>query len=333
MPIDRHSKYDAMRPGDYRFPVDIHFRNALRIPVTMWAIPSIRFQAFAVATLIFLYVSVGTLGGGASTIFATVAILVFGLPHGTLDLEIIKRERSTSRLGISALLLLYLGMAGGMAAVWQFAPVMALAAFLVVAVVHFAEDWPELKSAFLAQGMSIALLTAPALFHLAELEVLFAAVTGRSDAAFLANFMLLLAPTSMAVACVSAWTLWRTGNRDQSCVAALSLAGMIALPPVIGFACFFCLSHSPRHLGTALAQLNFSARSRWVVPLVTLAALGIAALLFNGAVHADLPARFVSACFMTLSLLTVPHMAMPLIVEALAVRRSRIGRQRTSARA
>ena len=227
------------------------------------------------------------------------------------------------RRAMGALLLLYLGLAGAMAAVWQLAPVTALSIFLIVAIVHFAEDWRELKSNFLAQGMAIALLAAPALLHLAELERLFEMLAGQREAALVANFLLLLAPMSVAVAIVAVWTLWRTGFRDQAWAGALMLVGMILLPPVVGFAVYFCCYHSPRHLGGALTRASSLPRSRWIILLVTLAALGIAALLFADEVRADLSAQAVAASFMTLSLLTVPHMIVPAVADALVARRLR----------
>ncbi|MDQ3078730.1 MAG: beta-carotene 15,15'-dioxygenase, Brp/Blh family [Pseudomonadota bacterium] len=239
-------------------------------------------------------------------------------------MEIIRRERQMDGLAMSALLLIYLALAGAMLAVWQLAPVVALSIFLIVAVVHFAEDWPELKSNFLAQGMAIALLATPALLHLAQLEQLFEVLAGQREAALIANFLLLVAPMSVAVASVSVWTLWRTGFRDQAQAGAMMVVGMMLLSPVVGFAVYFCCYHSPRHLGGALARVSSSPRSRWIVLLVTLAALGIAAALFADQVRADLAAQSVAGSFMTLSLLTVPHMIVPAVVNAFAARRLRI---------
>ncbi len=313
-----------MRPAKFGFPFAAAYSKVQVGGLAAGPLSrTTKLLAAALLALLVLHSAGASLGGTVFTIAACLAILLFGLPHGTLDLEIIKRERGTGRLGIGALLLLYLGLAAAMAIVWRLAPVVALAIFIIVALVHFAEDWPELKSNFLAQGMAIALLTAPALAHLAKLEAVFTTLTGRGEAALIANFMLLLAPVSVAVASVSLWTLWRTGFRDQATAGALTLAGMIVLPPVIGFACFFCLYHSPRHLRVALSRTGFARESRWIVPTVTLAALGIAAALFSVNVGAALPDRFIAASFMTLSLLTVPHMAVPMVAGALAARRSR----------
>ena len=323
MSSSRRRTQAATRPGDFGFPVaTARGDDADTRTPQAWMTRATFGQTGALAVLLALHLSGPSLYGTASTISACAAILLFGLPHGALDLEIIKRERGTGRAGIAALVMLYLGLAAAMATVWQLTPVAALAIFLVVAVVHFAEDWPELRSTFLAQGMAIAFLTAPALLHLNLLEQLFVALSGHRDGAAVANIMLLLVPVSIVVASVGLWTLWRTGARDQAVAGALTLVGMLLLPPVVGFALFFCLYHSPRHLGAALSRVAGSPRARWVVPLATLAALGIAVALFVEEMRADVPAQVVAASFMTLSLLTVPHMIVPAVVARLTVLRS-----------
>ena len=314
-----HGDHGATQPGSFNFRVaSAADYDRVRHGATRPLLGSTLILAVVFAALALLDRSGASLGGNGPTMAACLVILLFGLPHGALDLEIIKQQRRTGRLGMIALLLLYVGLAAAVAAFWRFSPVGALALFIGVSMVHFAEDWSDLGSAFLAQGMAIALLSAPTLFHLADIERLFIAVSGSSKAALIANLMLLIAPMSVAVAGMSLWTLWRTGLRDQAFVGGLALAGMIVLPPVIGFAFFFCLFHSPRHLQLARSQIASSIKWRWIVLLVTLAALGISALLFAGAMRTDMPARFVAASFMTLSLLTVPHMAVPLIARSLA---------------
>lgn len=265
------------------------------------------------------------LDGSAATIAACLALLLFGLPHGSLDLEIIKREHGASKRSMIALLLLYLGLAAAMWAIWIENPVAALVVFLGVAIVHFGEDWPELHSAFLSQGLALSLLTAPVWFHGDALRAIFAALTGTNESGSIAEVMLLLAPASTAIAAVALWTLWRAGQRERAGTALLALVAMVLLPPVIGFACFFCLYHSPRHYGESLRRVAANPRATAIVMLVTLAALGLAVALFREAAGADVPARVIAASFTTLSLLTVPHMLVPLIVDRCA---ARVGRSR-----
>ena len=249
---------------------------------------------------------------------ACAAILLFGLPHGTLDLEIIKRERGAGRSAMAALLLLYVALAVGVYLLWQISSVIALSAFLIVAVIHFAEDWEDAGSPFLAQGMALALLSAPALLHLSELEQIFGYLSGGEGGALIANLMMLFAPVSLLVAGVCVSTLWQTSRRDQALAGAAVLAGMLLLPPIVGFALFFCVFHSPRHLTDAVARVAQAPNARSVVLWLTLAALGIATALFRLEVRADFSAQIANASFMTLSILTVPHMLVPFFARSIS---------------
>lgn len=288
--------------------------------------------AVTIAVLIVVQAT-NLLSGHAATMVACIAILVFGLPHGTLDLELVKRERATGPARMTFVLVLYLGLAAAMYAIWETYPLAALCVFLGIAVVHFSEDWPdsshEYGNAFLAQGMALALLTAPAFLHRPELKAHFVALSGDPAAGIVADVMMLLAPVSLAVAAVAILSFRQTGQRDRAIAAASALAGMILLPPAIGFAVFFCLFHSPRHLRAALDLLSRSRDRSYlcVVAPLTLAALGIAAWLFTREVRADLSSQLVAASFMTLSLLTVPHMAVPAILAFVVRLRSHVGQR------
>ncbi|MEO7409914.1 MAG: Brp/Blh family beta-carotene 15,15'-dioxygenase [Sphingomicrobium sp.] len=275
-------------------------------------------MAAAFVALLMLNLSGVDLAGPLPTAIACAAILAFGLPHGTLDLAIIRRERDAGRVAMGILLLGYLGLAALMAAVWQFAPVMALAVFLIIAALHFAEDWREYCPPFLAQAMAVALLSAPALLNLTALEHLFVALSGSGDAAIVANVLLLLAPMSLGVASVTIWTIWRAGHEHQAIAGAITLAAMILLPPAVGFALFFLLHHSPSQLKAAIARTSGGRRAWLTIAMLTFAAFGISAALFVSEVRADLPDQFVAASFMTLSLLTLPHMVIPAVFKALA---------------
>lgn len=167
------------------------------------------------------------------------------------------------------------------------------------------------------------MLTAPSFLYLGDMKSLFVALSGRSEAAVLGDLMLLLAPVSLAVSAVALLSHWQSGRRDRAATGAAVLAGMLVLPPAIGFAAFFCFYHSPRHFRAALAGLSaeqFRMRWRFVAPL-THAALGLASWLFAGEVRGELSAQVVAASFMTLSILTAPHMAVPVIVARLSAGR------------
>lgn len=277
----------------------------------------------AIAALVSAAVAVGWVASsgvdaGRATLLACLAIAVFGLPHGTFDLRLL-RQHAGRRETLGFLLSLYLGCAAAMAMLWWWQPVAALAVFLAISIVHFAEDWDDTGSAFLSGGIALAIIAAPAFGHLAALQAIFVALTGSAETARLGDGLMLVAPVALAVAGAGLAALVRNGNGDTALAAGCSIGVMIVMPPAIGFALFFCLFHSPRHFRAALRNLDWHHLRQWapvVLPL-TLAAMGIVAALYAVGGPGDVAMRAVSATFMALSILTVPHMAVPGILRVL----------------
>ena len=157
-----------------------------------------------------------------TTAILAASLLIFGLPHGSFDLALLRRAGATG--ATVYLVLLYVGCAAAMYLVWHLAPLLALAAFLVMAVAHFAEDWEACGSRFIATAVAAAIVTAPALLHLAELRALFTILTGDRAAAALADVSLLLAPVALAVALVGVGLLWQA---DRKKLALLASCGFV----------------------------------------------------------------------------------------------------------
>ena len=263
-----------------------------------------------------------SISGGSATSLACLSLLVFGLPHGTLDLEIIRARLSGPWTGLVTLTALYLGLAAAMYCLWRIEPVMALAAFVVIAVVHFSQDWEGSGSSLLSAGLALALLAAPTLLHRTELDAIFIGLTNRTAAVAVSDGLMMVAPVALALAITAIAALWQRGRRDQALGGMAALVGMIALPPIIGFALYFCLFHSPRHFRESLSALGWSDFSKWgwVVAPLTIAAGTLAALIFGMEVRAAPSDRIMTASFMTLSILTIPHMLVPIIIDRLARR-------------
>ncbi len=261
-----------------------------------------------------------SLGSPAATTAACAALLVFGLPHGSLDIATLAKARSRSAFWLASVVALYLGCAALMYLIWQAAPVAALGTFLILACLHFAEDWQDDLPPFLAIGTAIAMLTAPALLFRTDLVSLFITLTGSPASASLADTALMIAPVSVVVAVAG---LILTPNWVRATETLAGLSGMILVPPPIGFALYFCLSHSPKHLASAVesASSGLFGHRRIEMTVVTLAAVAIAAMIFIDATPPTLSEGAISASFVTLSILTVPHMLVPIIVAAFARRR------------
>ena len=238
-------------------------------------------------------------------------LLIGGLPHGALDLAMLRRDAGHQTARVVSI---YLILAALMFAIWQVAPTLALALFLAMAVAHFAEDWSKAEHPFFAIGIAASLISAPALLHHQAMGELFALLTGAPDAAGLADALLLVAPAAAACALLAILLLWLDGYRATACNAGCAVAAMILLPPIPGFAIYFCLIHSPAHFRTGLSRLPPSTGVSQPTIVATLGGLSIAILAFQFLPGANTSGRLFAASFMTLSILTLPHMAVPLII-------------------
>ena len=253
----------------------------------------------------------------STMIAATCALLLIGgLPHGALDLAILRRDAAQR---FALVISLYLGLVAVMFATWLAAPTLALALFLVMATAHFAEDWSDAEHPFFALGIAVATLSAPALLHHDAVSELFVLLTGDQAAAGVADALLLVAPVAAACALVAIPLLWIRGHRVTAVNAACAITAMILLPPITGFAIYFCLIHSPAHFRAGLEHLGPSTGIARPTIIATLGGLAIAQAALPFLPVAGPSDRMFMTSFMTLSILTLPHMAVPLIVRRLGL--------------
>lgn len=251
----------------------------------------------------------------AVTAVTSLALLIFGMPHGSFDLALLRSRTISS----AALISLYIACAAVMYLLWHAAPMVALAVFLVMAVVHFSEDWAASGSRFLALGTALGFVAAPALFHTDHLRSLFEMLTRDPAAVVLADGLLLLAPVSLAIATITVSIFWQIGQKPLAVSAASALAAMLVLPPVQGFAVFFCLVHSALQFRSHAQSLDLHGFRSWrgiVVP-VSLGGLGVAAIVLALAPSAPVETSLFITSFTALSVLTAPHMVVPLLLRTL----------------
>jgi Brp/Blh family beta-carotene 15,15'-monooxygenase len=262
-----------------------------------------RGPAFALAVAAALAVQLAL---GEQDVFLPVVlglILVFGMPHGALDLALARSLWPLETLGRHMLFLaLYLASAAVVLAVWMLSPALALVAFLAYSAVHFSEDWPAPKAGAIAAATLV--LALPAAFHPERVDLLFARLGADGDL----PRDLLLAAGAMA-ACLTLWVYRRQAGALASIAVLAALAALLS--PLLYFFVYFCGLHGPGHVRRVRASLGLSRRGirREILPptLFTFAGLllGGTALLAAGTTFSDTAMK---TTFIAFAALTVPHM-------------------------
>ena len=283
--------------------------------------PAIDFSPFqiaqiAVTALLVALAGFGVdLGTSAITGAGGVFILVLGLPHGAIDSIWLSRAGSTSH-GQALAFGLYIAAGLAMASLWWLAPAFALSLFFVIAVVHFGEDWSGIDSPLLSYGAALGLLGAPTILHGDDITRLLVMVSGQASSAIVASILTLVAPVAFGCALVANAMLWRGREKALAVAGFVALFGLVMLPPIAGFALFFCLYHSPRHFAAAIAGQTGPISQPWAWPIVltTAAALALAAGLYWFSYPPSVPVGLVRTCFITISALTIPHMLLPRVL-------------------
>lgn len=254
------------------------------------------------------------------------AVIVFGLPHGALDLNLVRGATGGSWTTLAAAVGLYLLAAGAVLAFWVFAPVVALFGFLFIAVLHFGlgdtEDLRGLQRAVevVARGGFAGI--APLVFHPCATRKLFALLVGPSATATLDSTLAAVASPAAFVwgPCLFAALVWRALQHRSGWIAAcaeliLTAAVFAVFYPLAAFLLYFCFVHSIRHitdLGAARFPEHGGHAARWLLreslpfTAVTMVLAGIVWWVFARSSAYD--EAMICTIFWGLSALTVPHM-------------------------
>lgn len=242
-------------------------------------------------------------------ICAVAAIVVLGVPHGALDVEI-GRTLLRGRFPhwwFPVFAVPYLLLVGVVLLAWRWAPEAALAAFLLASVWHFGrEDTCDGGLPALAWGgLPIAV---PVLLQPAATARILSAASGLTFDGI----------PSWLVACSLAWLIpfsvvvvrsrWR-----GLVLPATVFAGFAILPPLTAFALYFVAVHAPAHTA---ALISHPLRAPRVRNAVTAWQLALPTTVLTVAIGASLwplysgptPVRLLCLTLQLLAGLTLPHM-------------------------
>lgn len=258
---------------------------------------------------------------------ALIAVMLVGLPHGAFDGAIafcLGMGRSTGR--IIGFVIIYLVLAGLFVMVWSLSAVFALACFVILSIVHFgscdAQAVPNPFSGRLGTIFNYGVMFAHggivticlSNFHPDEVDRLFSVLAGNN--AFLVTEMLAIL-----------WPVWLVSVMIYTLVACryhrlfLPLAEiailsvlMAILPPLAGFAVYFCLVHSRRHFLSifsamkAVVSVSVIIKTAMALTVSTwiIGAIGFLAQTQYAMLSIDDAA--LRTVFILLAALTLPHM-------------------------
>lgn len=272
----------------------------------------LRLFALPVATL--LLVIIDRFWGGMNSphinMLAAVAIVLAGIPHGTLDVEIAAAH--FGQKGITGKIRIiggYLLCAAAMVFLWILLPELALISFLIISIVHFSRDWRGGVDPFLAMMVGWALVALPALASPDDVAMIFAALTGSNNGAVIAALLGAASVPAALGSLVFAYWAFRHDDKQSALEVLACIVAAFFLPPLVAFAIFFCGLHSPRHMADALRETgDLSPLKKTAIICAVFAlslGLGVVMFLYQGDVPADM--GIIRTAFILISTLTVPH--------------------------
>ncbi|MEM7741776.1 MAG: Brp/Blh family beta-carotene 15,15'-dioxygenase [Pseudomonadota bacterium] len=238
------------------------------------------------------------------------AFILSGLPHGAMDLWISRRAGYwKSWPTFVAFHLVYVACAAVCFLIFSVWESLALLAFLVFSIVHFADDWDETIPHAVRLLLSFSAITLPFLSHPHEVANIFSVMLGQDKSATEAE----LGSLSQYLPMVLVGSLGAVAMIDwrQLILPATVFAGAFFLPPLIFFGVYFAVWHSPLHLHRH-ADLIASKTQRSVLVAYALVAALLAGTITVFAIPAitslSIADHIIRMIFWSLAALTVPHM-------------------------
>jgi len=252
------------------------------------------------------------------SLIALVTVVLIGLPHGAFDgavaLALGYGKTLKSMLGF---ILGYIAIAAFVVAFWMIFADIALILFLMISVVHFGIGdsqpgrWLARTTQTIAHGGLV--VVGISILHRSEVEPIFVHLVG-SETALVWQF---LNVASLGLMVVLIMYLAQAFVLQSIRIRFLELVGLgliyYFLPPLAGFALYFCGVHSVRHLRYTWVRLRLQAYG--VRTLVLLACFFTVMSWMAGLIifwqiptNETLDGAILRIIFIGLAALTVPHM-------------------------
>lgn len=262
------------------------------------------------------------------SIIALALIVIIGLPHGAFDGAVALSLGYTRTLqGFVGFIVIYILISVLVVMFWLKFPELALVLFLGITVIHFGlSDTPP--GTLIQRGIQIAahggmIVIATSMFHWSEVELIFEQLIGGKSEFLWPILLVCTYGFAGVLAFYGVLAYMRPALRLRLSELAILGVAYSVLPPLAGFALYFCGVHTPRHVIRIWRSLRKSERG-WisVLPLVVVFTViswtaGVVIFwLIQTAATVD--STIIRVIFIGLAALTVPHM---ILVDGLFHRR------------
>ena len=259
----------------------------------------------------------GLLDLGVWNLIGLAGIVLIGLPHGALDGAVAMHLGLVDKFSTMArFVIIYVGLAGLVVGAWIIAPSLSLIVFLTISMLHFGagdarhgEGVLRFAETMAHGGLAIVGISQ---FHRSEVDEIFYYLINQDTAmVWLAINVLTVAVIVAIIACVSQAA--KDVKWSATTLELLILGIVYALvPPLLGFAIYFCLVHSARHfrriLSTIKATVDFSNIKNQAILFTTASWIAAGIAFWMLADFADPGPTVMRITFIGLAALTVPHM-------------------------
>ena len=259
----------------------------------------------------------GLLDLGVWNLIGLAGVVLIGLPHGALDGAVAMHLGLVDKFSnMARFVIIYVGLAGLVVGAWIIAPSLSLMVFLTISMLHFGAGDARHGEGILRFAETLAhgglAIVGISQFHRSEADEIFYYLINQDTAmVWLVINVLTVAVIVAIIACVSQAA--KDVKWSATALELLVLGIVYALvPPLLGFAIYFCLVHSARHfrriLSTIKATVDFSNIKNQAILFTTISWItaGIAFWMF--ADFADPGPTVLRNTFIGLAALTVPHM-------------------------
>jgi Brp/Blh family beta-carotene 15,15'-monooxygenase len=249
---------------------------------------------------------------------ALLAVVFIGLPHGAMDGALAVHFGWMKRpLLASTFLITYVGLAAVVVLLWSINPVMSFVVFLAISVYHFGRGdststhtGRETVESLARGGLVIAGISH---FHPAEADAVFTALVGSTTAGVWLFLDAVLILTALCF--VESMLFKQQGERNRFLLEMGFLSVVfISLPPLAGFAVYFCLVHSMRHFSAMRGVLQATVSTLRVTQTTVVFSLltwAFGLLVFaQRTASVGVEPALLQVVFIGLAALTVPHMVL-----------------------